>query len=82
MCMAKTPWVNGIKASVFPDRPSAICYPRQERQLVNKPQPWTESDEMRWKLGSVHCPFVLSEIIKINNPPPSFCPYILEHFFS
>ena len=46
--------------------------------------PWTDKDERNWKyFGQISCAFAPQGAFEyVNKPPPSNCPYILEHLVS
>ena len=89
-CAAVEPYSNGHehKGDAYkngkpdPNPPRRTYSPMSGPFLgrTNPPSGWNEQDEINWSKGFVHCPMILNhEMVRINEPPPHFCPYAAEH---
>jgi hypothetical protein len=56
---------------------------RLVKELCKKCDTWTDGDENFWvRNGVVHCPYRGHGgygIVRIDEPPPDCCPFLLEH---
>lgn len=84
-CISVEPYVNGHTPRDPEDRVWAKEHGWRfdslgQKMLTNLPEGWNENYDKLWDEGIVFCPMIHGgEKPLVDAPPPSFCPYSLEH---